>query len=91
MKSTGGEVVVFGDNCRDGFYSIPPNGLTLREIAKSAHVSTKVDRCVLLLRRAIDPLNCKFLIVRVEELEKNGNVALQPNDVIEVITAKIAR
>lgn len=88
MKSPRGEVVVFGDNVESGFYGIPEGGLTLGDVLTKARLADRSKRTVLTLRRSVDPLNCKFIGVPTDSLGEAANLALQPNDIIHVITAK---
>src|SRR4051794_29476763 len=60
-----GEVVIFGDIARPGFFALPEKGMTLRQLVVSAGMTPKAKGMVV-LRRPVDKGEAKIANVELQ-------------------------
>jgi protein involved in polysaccharide export with SLBB domain len=90
LKVASGEVVIFGNIKHTGFYATPKDGMSLKQLVSAAGGVVKPDGAVVHLRRHTGKGEAKFIEVDANALTKDGDIALEPNDVVEVTAAAAA-
>ncbi|HEY7116041.1 MAG TPA: hypothetical protein VH475_05625 [Tepidisphaeraceae bacterium] len=83
-----GEVVIFGNVARAGYYALPDKRLSLKQLVISAGAPEGREGVVIQLRRHIGKDQAKVIEVKMESLVSEGNIALEPNDVVQVLSTK---
>lgn len=85
MKVATGEVVIFGDVKRPGFFATPKDGMSLKQLVSAAGgVESRDGTAVVHLRRHAGKGEAKFIEVKADALTKDGDISLQPNDIVQV-------
>ena len=91
MKVASGEVVIFGNVKRPGFYATPKEGMSLKQLVSAAGGVEKPEAAVVHVRRYAGEGEAKFVEVKANALAEDGGIALEPRDIIEVSDAAAAR
>jgi protein involved in polysaccharide export with SLBB domain len=91
MKTATGEVVIFGDVKRPGFFATPKDGMSLKQLVSAAGGVEKPDGAVVHLRRHAGKDEARFIEVKADALDKDGDIDLEPNDIVHVTAPAAAK
>ena len=90
VKVPTGEVVIFGDVRRPGFFATPKDGMSLKQLVSAAGGVEKPDGAIVHLRRQAGKGESKFVEVKANAMAEDGDIALEPNDVVQVTASGAA-
>src|SRR4051794_20097341 len=68
LKVASGEVVIFGNIKRAGFYALPKDGMSLKQLVGAAGGVAKPEAAVVHLRRHADKGSARFIEVEANAL-----------------------
>ena len=82
-------MVIFGNVARAGYYALPEkNRLSLKQLIIAAGMPEKPEGAVVQLQRHQGKDQAKRLEVKINALNQNGNIELEPNDIVQVLSAR---